>query len=144
MWQGVRHLTNYKTRPHTKLLQELNRLFAHFEVSVPEKAQPHHMAHSSTSFMLQEHEVRRMLCAVNPRKATGPDGVPGRMLRDCTHQLTGVFTKIFNQSLGQSNVPPCLKSSTIFPLPKKTNISSLNNYRPVVASSRQERCLKWV
>ena len=59
--------------------------------------------------------MRRTLRAVNPRKAAGPDGVCGRVLKE----LVGVFTKIFDQSLSQSTVPSCLKSSTNVPLLKK-------------------------
>ena len=33
------------------------------------------------------------------RKAAGPDGVSGRVLKDCADQLAGVFTRILNQSL---------------------------------------------
>lgn len=70
--------------------------------------------------------------AVNPWKVAGFHGVPGRALRDFSNQLIAIFRKIFNQSLAQSIVPPCLKSSIIIPLPKKTYIFSLNDYRPVV------------
>lgn len=31
-------------------------------------------------------------------KAAVPDGIPGRMLRDCSHQFAGVLTDIFNLS----------------------------------------------
>lgn len=68
----------------------------------------------------------------NPRKAAGPDGVTGRTIRECMDKLAGVFTTVFNISLTQSFIPPCLKSAKIVPLPKKTTTSSLNNYRPVV------------
>ncbi len=36
---------------------------------------------------------------VNIRKAVGPDGIPGRVLKACAFQLAGVFTDIFNLSL---------------------------------------------
>ena len=78
--------------------------------------------------MLEEHEVRRTLRAVDPRKAMGPDGVPGQVLRECADQLAGVLTKIYNQSLCQAVVPSCLKTSTIIPIQKKTTISCLNDY----------------
>ena len=79
--------------------------------------------------------MRRTLRAVNLRKAAGHDGITGRVLKDNADQLTGVFTRIFNQSLLQSTVPPCLKSSTIVPLPKKYTISGLNDYRPLALTS---------
>ncbi|KAM7373781.1 hypothetical protein PAMA_022061 [Pampus argenteus] len=146
VWQGIQHLTNYKTNPGAAegdpaLAEELNIFFARFEVTAPE-AQQHHAAHSSTVLTLEEHGVRRSLRAVNPRKATGPDGVPGRVLRDCADQLAGIFTRIFNRSLAQSNVPPCLKSSIIVPVPKKPHISGLNDYRPVALTPVVMKCFE--
>ena len=86
--------------------------------------------------------MRCMLRKVNPRKATGPDGVPGQVLRECADQLAGVFPKIFNQSLSQAVVPPCMKTSTIIPIPKKNNISCLNDYRPVALTPIFTKCFE--
>ncbi len=61
-------------------------------------------------------DVRKTLSRVNPRKAAGPDNIPGRVLRDCAEQLTDVLTDIFNISLSQVVVPTCLKSTTITPV----------------------------
>ena len=37
---------------------------------------------------VEEHDVRRVFLAVNPRKVAGPEGVPGKVLRACAHQLS--------------------------------------------------------
>ena len=66
----------------------------------------------------------------------------GRVLRDCADQLAGVFTNIFNQSLSQCLIPPCLKSSTIIPLPKKTTASTPNDYRPVALTPIIMKCFE--
>ncbi|KAK3559409.1 hypothetical protein QTP86_013360 [Hemibagrus guttatus] len=87
------------------LAEELNLFFARFDVEPPETATVQPMVHSSFTLTM---EVRRTLQAVNLRKATGPDGIPGCVLKNCADQLAGVFTRIFNQSLSQSTVPPCL------------------------------------
>ena len=68
-----------------------------FEVKPPEAATPHPAAHRDTILMVEEHEERHTLRAVNPRKAAGPDGVCRRVLKDCANQLVGVFIKIFRQ-----------------------------------------------
>jgi hypothetical protein len=46
-----------------------------------------------------------------------------------------VFTDIFNISLTQSVIPSCLKQRTIFPVPKNTKVTCLNDYRPVALTS---------
>ena len=39
-------------------------------------------------------------------------------------------------------IPPCLKSSTIIPLPKKTTVSNLNDYRPVALTPVIMKCFE--
>ncbi len=58
---------------------------------------------------VSEDEVRRELKRVNVRKAAGPDGITGRVLRSCTDQLAGLFTSIFNESLATFVVPTSFK-----------------------------------
>ena len=149
VWQGVQHLTNFKPSGPSadgdaSTAEELNRFFARFErEAAPEGATtPPPNTLSSRNLTIQEHEVRRTLRAVNPRKATGPDGVPGKVLRDCADQLAGVFTNIFSQSLSQAVIPSCLKTSTIIPVPKKSSVSCLNDYRPVALTSIAMKCFE--
>lgn len=81
VWQGVHHLTNYKTNHgaaegDSSLAKKLNYFFAHVESELPEAADIHTIEQSFTSFLtVEEHEVRCLLQADNPRKAAGPNGV---------------------------------------------------------------------
>ncbi len=84
---------------------------------------------------VSEDEVRRALKRVNIRKAAGPDGITGRVLRSCADQLAGLFTSIFNESLATSVVPTSFKKSIIIPVPKNNKPSCLNDYRPVALTS---------
>ena len=147
VWQGVQHITNSRTYSaaadgDASLAEALNIYFARFEEVSTEAVVSHPAAQNSPILTVEEGEVRRTLKAVNPRKAAGPDGVPGHVLKECADQLGEVFTRIFKQSLSQSTVPPCLKSSTIVPLPKKTNVTSLSDYRPVALTPVVMKCLK--
>ncbi|KAI3368380.1 hypothetical protein L3Q82_008081 [Scortum barcoo] len=72
----------------------------------------------------------------------GPDGIPGRALKVCADQLADVFADIFNMSLLQSVVPTCFKETIIVPVPKKTKILSLNDYRPVALTSTIMKCFE--
>ncbi len=72
---------------------------------------------------------------MNVRKAAGPDGITGRVLRSCADQLAGLFTSIFNESLATSVVPTSFKKSVIIPVPKNSKPSCLNDYRPVALIS---------
>ncbi len=87
-------------------------------------------------------DVTRSFKRVNIRKAVGPDGIPGRVLRACAFQLPGGFTDIFNLSLSLSVVPSCFKKSTIVPIPKKNKITCLNDWRPVALTPIFSKCFE--
>ncbi len=91
---------------------------------------------------LSAADVRKTLSRINPRKAAGPDNIPGRVLKDCAAQLTDVLTDIFNTSLSQAVVPTCLKSTTIIPVPKKSPVSCLNDYRPIALTPIIMKCFE--
>lgn len=82
----------------------------------------------------------RTLLKVNPRKAAGPDNIPGRVLRDCADQPTDVLTDIYNTPLSQAIIPACFKATNIIMLPKKSLASTLNGYRPIALTSIMMNC----
>ncbi|KAK3508016.1 hypothetical protein QTP70_010145 [Hemibagrus guttatus] len=85
---------------------------------------------------------KRTLCRVNPWKSAGPDNIPGRVLRECAKQLAYIFTDIFNISLSSAVVPTCFKTTTIVPVPKKSTVSCLNDYRPIALTPIVMKCFK--
>ncbi len=91
---------------------------------------------------LSPADVKKTLSRINPRKAAGPDNIPGRVLKDCAAQLTDVLTDIFNTSPSQAVVPTCLKSTTIIPVPKKSPVSCLNDYRPIALTPIMMKCFE--
>src|SRR4029434_1606644 len=88
-----------------------------------------------TTLSILERDVNRLFKRQTPRKAAGPDSVSPTILKHCADQLSPVFTDIFNTSLEICHVPACFKTSTIIPVPKKTKVTGLNDYRPVALTS---------
>ena len=102
-WQGIRHITRQNNNSSTTSgsaleAEQLNRFFARFEVEGMTTTSPAPDTNSQT-LVLQAADVIRPLRRINTRKAAGPDGVPGRVFRDCAAELGEVFTNIFNLSL---------------------------------------------
>ncbi len=97
---------------------------------------------TGTAPVLSTHEVRLCFKKINPRKAAGPDGVLGRVLKDCAPELAEVFTDIYNWSLSSAWVPACFKSAIIVPVPKQANVKCLNDYRPVALTPIPAKCLE--
>lgn len=78
---------NSSNHADASLAEELNLFFSRFEADRPAvDLPPPPQASSTHTPPLQEHQVRHVLKAVNPRKARGPDGVPGR-LHPRTHKI---------------------------------------------------------
>jgi hypothetical protein len=44
---------------------------------------------------INEEGILKLLLNINPRKASGPDNNPARILRDCAADLAPILTMIF-------------------------------------------------
>ncbi len=150
MWQGINNITGFKgNKPATvniaaSLPDELNTFYARFEADNTAHTESAHTAAAEevSPLTLSVADVTRSFKRVNIRKAVGPDGIPGRVLKACAFQLAGVFTDIFNLSLSLSVVPACFKKSTIVPIPKKNKITCLNDWRPVALTPIFSKCFE--
>lgn len=141
-WEGIKSIPDYKrtfTSPSESrsatLAEELNLFFfSRFDREITDPELPP-LSTIDSAPVLSTHDVRLVFCSINPRKAAGPDGVLGRVLKDCVAELADVFTYIYNMSLLTSWVPACFKEATIVPIPKQSNVKCLNDYRPVALTS---------
>ena len=136
MWKGIKCVTNYskknaKCPTDPALPDALNHFYARFEASNNSPTTKLTSSPGDYTLSVSEREFALLLQNINPRKAAGPDGVPGRVLKDCARQLSGVMCDIFNTSLAQATVPTCLKTSTIIPVPKVQTVTCLNDCIPV-------------
>ncbi len=122
MWQGLRTICSFgynssaEVRADPFLAEELNTFYSRFECNggsptLPISASRSSRQSSNHVFTVSEDEVRRELKRVNVRKAAGPDGITGRVLRSCADQLAGLFRSIFNESLAISVVLTSIKKN---------------------------------
>ncbi|KAK1801497.1 hypothetical protein P4O66_004522 [Electrophorus voltai] len=141
MWEGVRAITNYRKTPPScdsdATPDALNDFYARFEAQNNVAAEKSIAPQNDQVLCLTAADVRRTLRGVNPRKAAGPDNIPGHVLRECA-----VLTDIFNISLSCAVVPTCFKTTTIIPVPKKPTVSCLNDYRPIALTSIIMKCFE--
>lgn len=119
MWQGLRTICTFgnkssaEVRADPLLADELNIFYGRLDcggVILPTSASGNvRQGCDDPVITVSEDEVRKALKRVNVRKAAGPDGIPGRVLRSCAGQLASLFTSIFNESLATSVVPTSFK-----------------------------------
>ena len=93
-------------------------------------------------FVVSAEDVERVFAGVNKRKACGPDGMKGFVLKHCASQLSSIFTFIFNLSIKEHTLPTIWKTSEIIPVPKKANVKELNDLRPVALTPIVTKCLE--
>ena len=78
-----------------------------------------------------QSEVVDVLRILKVNKASGPDGISHRMLKNTSHTISVPLTKLFNLSLRLHVYPSLWKSANVMPLFKKGDKSEVGNYRPV-------------
>uniref|UniRef100_A0A6I8SKL5 Reverse transcriptase domain-containing protein n=1 Tax=Xenopus tropicalis TaxID=8364 RepID=A0A6I8SKL5_XENTR len=145
MWTGLKTITDYKGKScrvgvvTASLPDELNTFYARFDKHLSQELL---LEEDSRPYQISQADMCKHFRKVNTRKAPGPDNIPGRVFKACAHELADVFTDIFNLSLLQSAVPTCFKMTTIIPVPKKMNVSCLNDYRPVALTSIAMKCFE--
>ncbi len=93
------------------LAEELNTFYGRFDCNggaiLPiSSSGSSRQSSNDYAITVSEDDVRRELKSVNVRKAAGPDGITGRVLRSCADQLAGLFTSIFNPLLPLLFPPP--------------------------------------
>ena len=79
--------------------------------------------------------VEKLMVSLNPRKASGPDEIPARILQVLSFEIAPVLTTIFSQSIQSGNLPNQWKKAWITPVFKKGGRSVPSNYRPVSLTS---------
>ena len=105
------------------------------------------------------HEATRIICETQENlnvkiiffnihsslKATGPDGIPARVLRECSYAIALSLCSLFNHSLHTGTVPSEWKSADVSPIHKKDKKELAINYRPIsllsIISKVLERCV---
>ena len=75
--------------------------------------------------------VLKLLNNLNIHKASGPDGLSARVLKECSSEISPMLALIYNESLAQGTVPDDLRQANVAPVFKKGEKYNAANYRPV-------------
>ena len=89
----------------------------------------YHEANNSFSFQLvSPSTVRTYLKSFNPRKATGFDNIPGKLLRLAHEELSNPLASLINASVTQNVFPDEMKCAEVTPIYKKNDILDKKNF----------------
>ena len=87
------------------------------------------------SIIISARKVRRVLRSLKTDKASGPDGVPPRFLKEFAEELAPVLCRLFRLILISCTYPFSWKHALVQPVPKKGDRSNPSNYRPIALTS---------
>ena len=75
--------------------------------------------------------VRRYLKGLDVSKATGPDGIPARVLKQCAAELSQPLSQLFSLCFQHGTQPSLWKTANVVPIHKKRSRTAVQNYHPV-------------
>ena len=76
-------------------------------------------------------EILLEIQKLNPKKATGPDGISAKILQLCPEIFAVNLTKIYNKAIANAEYPTLMKISKVISLFKKGEKHNPGNYRPI-------------
>jgi hypothetical protein len=79
--------------------------------------------------------IEKLLHDLNPSKASGPDNIPNRILKECSVELAPLLAALFNQSIATGELPNDWTTANVTPVFKKGNKSDPSNYRSISLTS---------
>ena len=80
-------------------------------------------------------EVAKLLQSIDVNKASGPDNIPPRILKECAMELALPLTNFFNFTLSRGNIPTDWKVANVVPIFKSGKNNLADNYRPISLTS---------
>jgi hypothetical protein len=100
-----------------------NRYFASiFRPGIPNSHIPPPSAYSQNdldSISVSTEDMNNLLSSLTIDKATGPDGISARLLKECSDEITPSLTALFNMLLSLGKVPQEWKAANVVPVHKK-------------------------
>ena len=88
-----------------------------------------------TEMNVAPNEIVDAINELRPSSASGPDGVPAILLRNCSSELALPLAILWKATFQSSTIPDQLKFSIIPPIHKGGSKSEPANYRPVALTS---------
>lgn len=98
-----------------------------------------------SELQLSVDEIVVCLNNLDTTKACGPDGIPARLLKECSEQIAPSLCDLFNHSLDEGLLPSEWKAADVTPIHKKDCKEPAENYRPIsllpIIGKVLERCV---
>ena len=84
-----------------------------------------------------KEDINKIVKSLNINKATGPDGIPLKLIKLSANFVDKYLTSIINHNISRSYFSDGAKNALVKPIYKKKDRQNKENYRPVSH-------LKWI
>ena len=88
-----------------------------------------------TDLVISEAGIQKILLSLEPHKASGPDNMSGRVLKELALEIAPILTTIYQSSLDTGEVPSDWRDANVAPIFKKGEHYDPANYRPISLTS---------
>ena len=86
---------------------------------------------NDNDFHISRFGILKLLQRINSNKAAGPDGIHGKILKNCSVSLALPLSLMYNICYRTGVIPKEWKSAFVVPVHKKDDKSVVENYRPI-------------
>ena len=100
---------------------------------------PYNIESTLNSIILTPLEVESVLKSLPIGKASGPNGLSNRILKELSKELAFPLCVLFNRSLREGEVPRQWKEANICPIHKKDDPPLVSNYRPISLLNSEDK-----
>ena len=92
--------------------------------------------------VVTQQDVIKAINEFDANKASGPDGISPKLIKEGKHELAYPYTKLFNLSIRLQKFPDSYKLSNVIPIHKKDSKTNPKNYRPISLISIQGKLME--
>ena len=113
--------------------ETLNKILKHYE-NHPSVSKIKQNQNETLNFdfpTAEVEDINKIIKSLNPRKATGPDGIPVKILKIARNVTDLHLTNIINRDIKENKFSEDAKTALVRPLHKKNDRDKIENYRPV-------------
>ena len=87
------------------------------------------------SILFTSRDILKYIDKLNCSKASGPDGIHSKIIKECSDVFSSIFYVIFHKSMKEGILPSQWKDGNVRALFKKGKKNVCSNYRPVSLTS---------
>ena len=131
MWRAIRKVGGL-SKPSVRInasAEDFNAYFASNFQCLDEIVPELHSSKGIEVTITPEEVYYELLRLQN--KSPGPDNIPSWVFKTSAVSLCHAISYLFNRSVRESFVPPCLKAANVRPIPKTSKPASVQEFRPI-------------